>query len=300
MWFKNLILYRLKSWNVNAEVLEERLGKLALQPCAGLDMQSRGWLPPKGDNEPLVHSFGPQLLISLGVEKKLLPATVINQFAKARAADIEEQQGYKPGRKQMKEIKEQVTDDLLPRAFAIRRKTYAWIDPIGGWMVVDAASTGKADELLEMLHKTVDGIAFGPVMTTTSPVAAMTGWLSGNPLPAGFTIDQDCELRSRGESGATMRYVRHTLEEEEVTKHIRGGKEATRLGLTWADRISFVLHENLQLKRIAPLDLIKDDMAGQEQDDGFDTDFVIMSGELRKMIPAVLELLGGEAPGLSA
>ena len=300
MWFKNLILYRLKAWNINAEVLEERLAKLALQPCAGLDMQTRGWVAPKGDGESLVHTFGPQLLISLGVEKKLLPATVINQFAKIKAADLEEQQGYKPGRKQMKEIKEQVTDELLPRAFAIRRKTYAWIDPIGGWMVVDAASTGKADEILEMLHKAVDGIAFGPVMTTTSPVASMTGWLSGSPLPAGFTIDQDCELRSRGESGATIRYVRHTLEEEEVTKHIRGGKEATRLGLTWADRISFVLHENLQLKRIAPLDLIKDDMAGQEQDDSFDTDFVIMTGELRKMIPAVLELLGGEAEGLAA
>jgi recombination associated protein RdgC len=300
MWFKNLILYRLKTWNINAQVLEERLARLALRPCGGLDMQTRGWVPPKGDGEALVHSFGPQLMISLGVEKKLLPATVINQFAKAKAADIEEQQGYKPGRKQMKEIKEQVTDELLPRAFAIRRKTCAWIDPVGGWMVVDAASVGKADELIEMLHKTVDGIAFGPAMAQTSPVAAMTGWLSGNALPANFTIDQDCELRSRGDSGATVRYVRHTLEEEEVRKHIRGGKEATRLGLTWADRISFVLHENLQLKRIAPLDLIKEDMAGQEQDDSFDTDFVIMTGELRKMIPAVLDMLGGEAEGLSA
>ena len=300
MWFKNLILYRLKTWNVNAEMLEQGLAKLALQPCSGLDMQTRGWVPPKADTESLVHSFGPQMLISLGVEKKLLPATVINQFAKAKAADIEEQQGYKPGRKQMKEIKEQVTDDLLPRAFAIRRKSYAWIDPVGGWMVVDAASTAKAEEIMEMLHKAVDGIAFAPVMTQTSPVAAMTGWLSGNPLPANFTIDQDCELRSRGESGATVRYVRHSLDEEEVMKHIRGGKEATRLGLTWADRISFVLQENLQLKRIAPLDLLKEQAGEQEQDDSFDTDFVIMSGELRKMIPAVLDMLGGEAQGLSA
>lgn len=179
MWFKNLILYRLKTWNINAEVLEERLARLALQPCAGLDMQSRGWVSPKGDNSPLVHTYGQQLLISLGVEKKLLPSTVINQFAKAKAADIEEQQGYKPGRKQMKEIKEQVTDELLPRAFAIRRKTYAWIDPIGGWMVADAASSGKADEILEMLHKAVDGIAFGPAMAKISPVAAMTGWQIG-------------------------------------------------------------------------------------------------------------------------
>lgn len=294
MWFKNLILYRLKTWNINADVLDDRLQRLALQPCSGLDMQSRGWVPPKAENEPMVHRFGQQLLISLGVEKKLLPATVINQFAKERAAELEERQGFKPGRKQMKEIKEAVTDELLPRAFAIRRKTYAWIDPVNGWMVVDAANMGKADELIEMLHKSVDGIAFSPVATTLSPVAAMTGWLSGNPLPANFTIDLDCELRSRGNSGATVRYVKHSLEEDEVQKHIKGGKEVTRLGLTWADRVSFILQENLQLKRVAPLDLIKDIAAEHDQEDSFDTYFVIMSGELGKMLPAVVDLLGGE------
>lgn len=295
MWFKNLLIYRLQQWELTPATLKEKITQRVLQPCSGLDMLSRGWVSPKGDNEPLVHVLGSQILISLGVEKKLLPSTVITQFAKARALDIEEQQGYKPGRKQMKEIKEAVTDELLPRAFAIRRKTYIWIDPVDGWMVVDAANVGKADEVIEMLHKTLDNIAFAPVMTSISPVAAMTGWLSGNDIPVNFTIDQDCELRSRGETAATVRYVRHTLEEDECRKHIKSGKEVTRLGLTWADRISFVLHENLQLKRIAPLDLIKDMAKEHDQDDTFDTDFAIMTGELKKMLPAVLDFLGGEA-----
>jgi recombination associated protein RdgC len=295
MWFKNLILYRLKTWDSTPSSLEEKLAQHALQPCSGLDMQSRGWVAPKGDNEPLIHVLGAQMIISLGVEKKLLPSTVITQFAKARAVEIEEQQGYKPGRKQMKEIKEAVTDELLPRAFAIRRKTYVWIDPVDGWMVVDAANVGKADEVIEMLHKTLDNVAFAPVTASISPVSAMTGWLAGNDIASNFTIDQDCELRSRGETAATVRYVRHTLEDDEVRKHIKSGKEVTRLGLTWADRISFVLHENLQLKRIAPLDLIKDQAGDHDQDDPFDTDFAIMTGEFKKMLPAMIDLLGGEA-----
>jgi recombination associated protein RdgC len=142
MWFKNLLVYRLNQWTETPESLTEKLSKLALQPCSGMDMQSRGWLPPKGDTEAIVHASGQQMMISLGVEKKLLPSTVINQFAKARTADIEEQQGYKPGRKQMKEIKETITDELLPRAFAIRRKTYVWIDPVNRFLVIDAASIG--------------------------------------------------------------------------------------------------------------------------------------------------------------
>lgn len=291
MWFKNLLVYRLNQWAETPESLTEKLSKQALQPCSGLDMQSRGWLPPKGDNEPLVHASGQQIMISMGVEKKLLPSTVINQFAKARAADIEEQQGYKPGRKQMKEIKEAITDELLPRAFAIRRKTYVWIDPVNRFLVIDAASIAKADEVVEMLHKTIDGISLAFIKTQMSPSAAMTVWLSGSDTPSGFTIDQDCELRGRGDAAATVRYVRHTLDDDEVKKHIKAGKEVTKLGLTWNDRISFVLHENFQLKRIAPLDSIKPEA---EESDAFDADFYLMTTELTNLLPAVFDILGGE------
>jgi len=295
MWFKHLVIYRIKTWNLNAQTLQTQLARMALQPCGGLDMQSRGWIAPKPEDESLVHACGPQQLICLGVEKKLLPASVIAQFTRVRAAEIETQQGYQPGRKQMKDIRQEVTDSLLPRAFSVKRRTSVWIDPVDGWMAIDAANIGKADEVIEMLHKTLDGIAFAPLHNTLSPVAAMTGWLSGTALPANFTIDQDCELRSRGDAGASVRYVRHSPDEMEIRRHIQGGKEVTRLALTWADRIAFVLHENLQVKRLSPLDLIKEEAADQDQDDSFDADFALMTGELRKLIPALIDLLGGAA-----
>jgi recombination associated protein RdgC len=123
MWFKNLQIYRISSWNATPAEIEVSLSKHTLPTCLSMEIQSRGWVSPKVEDEPFVHTLGQQMLIALGVEKKLLPVSVINQFAKLRAAEIEEQQGYKPGRKQMKEIKEFVTNELLPRAFALRRKT---------------------------------------------------------------------------------------------------------------------------------------------------------------------------------
>jgi recombination associated protein RdgC len=293
MWFKNLVVYRLTQWNISPDTLEEKLSQHTLQPCSGLEMQSRGWVSPKDEGSPLVHTLGPQMMISLGTEKKLLPATVINQFAKSRAVELEEQQGYKPGRKQMKEIKESITDELLPRAFAIRRKTCAWIDPVGGWLVVDAASLASSDELTESLIKILEGVSFSLVRTDMSASGAMTAWLAGDS-PSGFTIDRDCELRASGEERATVRYVRHALESEEIARHIKSGKEVTRLAMTWQDRISFVLHENLQLKRLAPLDILKEQADYDDRDDVFDTDFALMTGELRKLLPDVVEALGGE------
>ncbi|HYC42199.1 MAG TPA: recombination-associated protein RdgC [Noviherbaspirillum sp.] len=296
MWFKNLQIYRLTApWTLSSEQLEAALAPQTFAPCSSLDMQTQGWVSPR-DNGMLVHTVNRQMLLQLGTEKKLLPSTVINQVTKARAAELEEQQGFKPGRKQMKELKEQVTDELLPRAFSIQRSTRVWIDPVNGWLVIDAAGAAKADEVFKMLLKSLESLPFALLRTERSPLSAMTDWLAADEAPAGFTVDQDTELRSTGEGKATVRYVRHTLEPDDVRRHIAGGKQCTRLAMTWADRVSFVLTETLAVKRVAPLDVLKEnaDSSTQNEDERFDTDFALMTGELAKMISELVEALGGE------
>ena len=296
MWFKNLQIYRLPApWAMTAEQLEARLAPQTFAPCTSLDMQSQGWVSPR-DNGMLVHTVNRQMLIMLGTEKKLLPSSVINQVAKEKAVELEEQQGFKPGRKQMKEIKEQVTDELLPRAFSIKRNTWTWIDPVNGWLVVDAASASKAEEVLKLLLKAIDKFPMESLRVARSPVAAMTDWLAADEAPGGFTVDQDTELRATGEGKATVRYVRHTLEADDVRRHIAAGKQCTRLAMTWADRVSFVLTESLTVKRIAPLDVLKEDgdSAMKNDDERFDSDIALMTGELHRMMSDLVEALGGE------
>jgi len=296
MWFKNIFIYRLPSdCTITAATLQEKLALKPLQPCSGLDKQSRGWVSCRGDDR-LVHVANQQILFALGVEQKLLPATIINRFVKERIADIEAQQGYKVGRKEKKDIKEAVTEELLPRAFAMQRATFAWIDPVNGRLIIEAASSAKADELLEQLGKTVDDLPVKLLHTELSPVAAMTNWLAGENAPAGFTIDRELELRATGESKATVRYANHALEGEEILAHIAAGKRATRLGLTWNDRISFVLTEQLQIKRLEFLDIIKEESTtlADNADEMFDLDFTLMTGELARMLADLTEALGGE------
>ena len=295
MWFKNIFIFRLGTDNtIIADTLNEKLALKPLLSCSGFDKQRRGWVPCHGDK--LVHSANKQILFALGVEQKLLPTTIINRFAKERVADIEAQQGYKVGRKELKELKEAITEELLPRAFALQRTTYAWLDQVNGYLVIDAASSAKTEELLEMTNKTLDDLPFKPLHTSISPVAAMTDWLAGNNAPTGFTIDRELELRATGESKATIRYANHELEGEEILKHIAAGKRVTRLGLTWNDRISFVLTESMQIKRIEFLDIIKEDSTKQADnaDELFELDFTLMTGELAKMLADLTNALGGE------
>ena len=296
MWFKNIFVYRLPTdGTITAATLQEKLSLKPLQPCSGLDKQSKGWVSCRGDDR-LVHVANQQILFALGVEQKLLPTTIINRFAKERVADIEAQQGYKVGRKELKDIKQAVTDELLPRAFTLQRITYAWLDLVNGRLIIEAASSAKAEELLEQLSKTLDDLPVKPLHTELSPVAAMTDWLAGENAPVGFTIDRELELRATGESKATVRYANHALEGEEILTHIAAGKRATRLGMTWNDRISFVLTEQLQIKRLEFLDIIKEESTSlaDNADEIFELDFTLMTGELAKMLIDLTEALGGE------
>jgi recombination associated protein RdgC len=296
MWFKNLQIYRLPApWAMTPDTLEEALAPQAFTPCTSLELQRQGWLSPR-DNGRLVHTVNRQMLLQLGTEKKLLPSSVINQVAKAKAAELEEQQGFKPGRKQMKELKEQVADELLPRAFSIRSSTWVWIDPVNGWLVVDAASASRAEDVIRLLLKAVNPFPMDTLRVAISPVTAMTEWLLSDEAPGSFTVDQDTELRATGEGKATVRYVRHTLETDDVRRHIEAGKQCTRLALTWCDKVSLVLTENLGVKRIAALDVLKEsnEVTTSGEDERFDADMMLMTGELAKLIADLVAALGGE------
>ena len=296
MWFKNLQIYRLPApWAFTPEQLEAALQPQSFVPASSNELLRQGWDSPRG-NGSLVHTVNKQMLIVLGTEKKLLPGSVINQVAKAKAAELEEQQGFPPGKKAMKELKERVADELLPRAFSIRSNVWTWIDPVNGWLVVDAASPAKADDVVKMLLKAVDKMPLESLRVQRSPVSVMTGWLEADEAPYGFTIDQDTELRATGESKAAVRYVKHTLEPDDIRRHIAAGKQCTRLAMTWNDRISFVLTESLAIKGVKPLDVIKEnDTVTHSDDERFDNDIVLMTGELAKMLADVVEALGGEA-----
>ena len=294
MWFKNLQIYRLpKNWADTPVKLEEQLSALTLQPCSASDLQSIGWIAPR-DGGTLIHSVNHQWLLALGAEQKLLPASVVKQFANDKAKEIEENEGRRVGRKEMRELREAMTIELLPRAFIRRRTTFGWIDPISGWLVIDAASPVKAEEFLEHLRKSIDRLPARLLEATQSPSSAMTGWVAAGEAPSNFTLDQDLELRSAEK--ATVRYVKHTLEGEEIRQHIADGKVVTRLAMTWGDRISFLLNENLQIKRLNFLDILKKkaDSQAENEDERFDIDFTLMTGEAARLIEDLLEALGGE------
>ena len=297
--FKNLMIYRLVSgWPNVAEPLEASLEKAHFVECGASQEKSVGWVEPRGHaHGALVEVVGGQWLLKLMMEVKVVPGSVVKRKVQEQLDHIEATTGRKPGKKEKRELTDDARLALMPMAFSKQSSVQVWVDPAAGYLLTDAGSQAKADEVITWLIKAVDGLVVQLVNTQTSPASAMGLWLSTKEAPPGFSVDRECELKAADESRAVVRYTRHALDTEEVTQHIAMGKVPTRLALTWSDRVSFVLTEALQLKKLAFLESVFEGAAASPadgKDDNFDADVAIATGELRKLIPDLIEALSGE------
>lgn len=299
MWFKNLAVYRFtEPFTLDAAALEQKLQQQPFRSCGSHDEFSFGWTAPLGRaSDSLVHANNGFLMLCGKKEEKVVPASVINEMLQERINEIEEREARKLPAKERSRIKDELIFELLPRAFSFSRKTYAYIDSQGGWLVVDAASAKKAEDMLSQLRKCLGSLPIVPLTATAKPASVMTQWLIDNTSPKDILIEDECELRSPEEEGSIIRCKRHDLALPEIKNHLDSGKQVIKLAMSWAERISFVLDESLAVKRLKFLDLIQEQAAEIEAFDEveqFDADFSIMTAELALFLPRLLELFTAE------
>lgn len=298
--FKNLTVYRLgPDWAPTTSQIEAELDKARFVECGATQQKSSGWVEPRGEaHAPLVETIDGHFLLKLMTEQRVVPGSVVKRRVDEIAEKIEQQTGRKPGKKQTKELKEQALLELLPMAFTKQSVTRVWIAPRQRLLMLDTGSQAKADEVVTLLIKAFDGLALSLVHTEMSPAVAMTHWLGTGEAPYQFSIDRECELKSADEMKSVVRYARHPLDTDEVKQHILTGKVPTRVAMTWRERVSFILTESMQLKKVAFLDVVFEGAAAAagkvDKGEAFDADAAIATGELIQLIPDLIEALGGE------
>ncbi len=300
MWFKNLRAYRLTSpFDLSAEQLETQLAEASFTPCGKSQPVSMGWVPPLGDQaEALVHSAGGCILLSMRREERLLPATVVRDQVSERITEIEREEGRKVYRKERLQLKDEVVQDCLPRAFTRSSQIYAYIDTRRNWLFVDAASAARADDFVGLLRDSIGTLPLLLPQVNQSPAAAMTSWLMHNNLPEDFALGSDCELRDLGEDGGVVRCKGLELAGEEVGTHLEAGRQVVRLGVEWDERLSLLLCEDLVLRRLRFADALvaeNDDVDEADPMARMDADFALMTDVVTELQERVMAVFGGEA-----
>ncbi|MCD0492304.1 recombination-associated protein RdgC [Chromobacterium violaceum] len=292
VWFNNASIYRLRDLPAEAK-LAEALSNRPFNPCAGLDWFSEGWVAPAAHLEEPVFATCGHMLVCLMREDKVLPPAVIRKAVDAKVAEIETKELRKPGRKEKLALKEQITDELLPRAFTKPTRVPALIS--GGWLIADTGSAPRSEALVSKLREALPPFPAALPRTKIAPHTAMTDWLAAGAAPGGFELDADAVLNDGSANGATVKVSRIDLTSDEIRQHIATGKQATKLGLIWNEKIRFQLTDTLQLKRIQFLDTLQDEasQAGDDRESLFEAIFILMSEELGELVEALVEALGG-------
>ena len=213
-YFNQISIYLINANNLpNLETIDEKLAKAQFQPCTGLEWSSIGFTNPVEFTSNMVFPAQNTIRIALKKEEKVLPSTVINDLLEEKINLIREVEGRKVGRKEKQQLKDTITDDLLPRAFTKSNNTDAIID----------------------------------------------------------------------------------TKREEITKLLHSGKVVTQLGLSWNDRVRFVLTDNFTLKRIQFLDIIQEEASGQADDDQSlaYASQILMAEALGELLDELVSYLGG-------
>lgn len=293
--FKTATILRINAEPPELHAMREAMAAYVFAPCGPTQPSSAGWVPPRGEKHAeLLESIGGHWIACLQLEQRMLPSPVVKRRVQEMADKLEEQTGRKPRGKVLRELKDEAVLELLPQAFTKQARILVWIDPAAGLIVVDTASSAKADIVAASLVAAAPRTNLHPLHTALAPATAMAIWLQNGEAPPDFSIDRECELKEPDGDKAVVRYARHTLDIEEVREHIAHGKLPTQLAMTYADRVSFTLTEDGTLKGIDVLEVALE-MAATEDDaaSGFDADVAIATGELSKLIAAVVDALGG-------
>jgi recombination associated protein RdgC len=287
MFFRNLTLFRFPA-SLNFDDLDTGLTECLLKPVGALELSSRGFVSPfgRGEGEALSRRIDDAIWVAAGSEDKILPGAVVNDMLQKKLAEIEEQEGRKLGGRARKRLKEDLVHELLPRAFVKPGRTDALIDCRHGFIAIDTSSRKNGEAVVSDVRHALGSFPALPLNAEVAPRSILTGWIAGEPLPQGLSLGDECELRDPTDNGAIVKCQHQELQSDEIAKHLEAGKQVTRLALTLDDHLSFVLGEDLVIRKLTFLDGAVDQLESTERDDlhaELDARFALFSGEVRRL-----------------
>lgn len=269
--FRNITLFRFPRTLVNKDflaLLDKGTAECPLKPVGPLEMSSRGFVPfnPREDSEidqVPYYLDNNTIFLTVAGEDKILPASAVNGELKKKIDAFEKSQGRKPGGRTRKIMKEELVHEMLPKALVKPSRVNGYLDLKRGIVVVDTSSRKVGEMFVSEIRHALGSFPALPLNAEVAPRSIMTGWIAGEPLPEGFTLGYDAELRDAMDHGAVAKLSNQDLQSDEIAKHLESGKQVARLGLYFDDDTAiFSLGEDLVLRKFslgsAALDKLED------------------------------------------
>lgn len=269
MWLKNLCVFLgTEKFEWTPSDLEQRLADALCPECGSQSQSTQGFVPPIKADAAMVHVVDGLAVCMHQEITRMLPAAVLAETVDERVEQIETNEGRKVSRREKADIKDEAHFELLPRAFTRSRRTLVVLDLHQHRVWVDGAAEKRAEQVVAALRTALGSLPVARADAGTPPATEMSRWLAEPArLPNGFEVGDRCVLESDDETKSSVRVTAMDLQRDEVKAHLGAGMEVVRLNLAVDDALEFDLDENLDLKRLRPLDLIQDDLDAVEAAD---------------------------------
>lgn len=286
MWFKNLKLYRFtQAFTLDTEKLQLMMESMPFRHCGAQDISSMGFISPlrvsNDADAQLFHQSSNAIWFTLKREDKILPASVINAELAEKVAQIEQETGAPVGKKAQKDLKEEIVQRLLPRAFNKHAFINGYISLDQQIVVVDASADGSAEVFLAALRKCIGSLPVVP-FAKSQQQEILTSWLLKD-APEGIELLDEAEFKSPADDGAIIRCKQQDLDAEEILAHIQAGKWVQKIAVAYQERLTCIIAEDLSIKRLKFTDLVtqqNEDVSKEDMAARLDADFTLFVAEI--------------------
>jgi len=296
MWFKNIQVYTLSGTEQHSEdKLEEMLAQSKFVPCNKHDLTKTGWVTIYEDDkeEKLTRKVKNAFFLKLRTESKVIPSSVVKERLKERIKEfLESNDGKKPSKDEKNDFKDAIILDMASTAFTQSSFIEAYVDYDNKYLVVNAGSSKKAEELIGYLRMSTGSLEVIPLEPEDDPADKMSTWVSGKSAPDNFEFGINCELKDL--DGGAISVKKHELECDEVKNHLDNGKKVVKLEMIWQKRIRFSITEKFEIKSIKAEDIVAesvDEELGESDDfhSKFQSNMFIMVADFAEMIDELVE-----------
>lgn len=285
--------------SLTCEALEEALRSKPARKPESQVLQTVGFISPSSKNPeaPLAHKVEGVYLLALRTYDRLLPPSAVADELAEKVEEIETSQARKVYKKEKDQLKDEIIQSMLPRAFIRKKTTYAALDLVNKLIFVNTSSAIAAEALLSTLREVVGSLPVRPVTVKIAPTATFTDWVKNGQAAENFYVLNNCTLKDPDEDGGEINVKNQDLTSDEIKQLIASGKVVTKISLAYKDLVSFSLNDKLSVQGLRFESLLQEKAVqdgGDEKDGQFDASFLLMMATLNEVIPQLLTVLGGE------
>jgi len=295
--FRNLRFYHVTSpWPESEEELSEILSKNIFSPCGSFSERSAGW-EALGNNEddPLCRRLNGADLLQLRTQSRVLPAAAIREVLEERVIEFRTRMSQEPNRAELRNLKEETRDKLLPQALVKSERNRACYIHSESLLVIDVATITKAEWVIDQLRACIDQFYCTPLTFNNFPGDLLTGIFMGDS-PLGFSLGRECRMQDVMDSKSVVSWRDFELSDHSIRQHVVEGMKLTHLGVNFDEVMNCVISDEAVISKLKFIEGDAVDKWGVEDPMAkLDADFVLLTACVRRLVEDLKKLLGGFA-----